>query len=84
MVMLVPNNEMEFMKKILAIDDNNINLELISQIIKVYYPDFKFIGALNGKEGIAIAQKENPALILLDIMMPDLDGYETCRLLKNK
>lgn len=80
--MLVSNNEIEFMKKILAIDDNSINLELISQIVKVYYPDYKFIGALSGKEGIAVAQKENPALILLDIMMPDLDGYETCKLLK--
>ncbi|WP_321376261.1 response regulator [uncultured Draconibacterium sp.] len=70
------------MKKILAIDDNNINLELISQIIKLYYPDFKFIGALNGREGILMAQKENPDLILLDIMMPDLDGYETCKILK--
>ncbi len=80
--MLVPNNEMEYMKKILAIDDNNINLELISQIVKVYYPDFKFIGALSGQEGITIAQNENPDLILLDIMMPDLDGYETCKLLK--
>lgn len=80
--MLVANNEIEFMKKILAIDDNSINLELISQIIKVYYPDYEFLGALSGQEGIAIAQKENPALILLDIMMPDLDGYETCKLLK--
>ncbi|WP_347840132.1 response regulator [uncultured Draconibacterium sp.] len=70
------------MKKILAIDDNNINLELLSQIIKLYYPEFNFIGALSGREGIEIAQRENPDLILLDIMMPDLDGYETCRLLK--
>ncbi|MDX8340716.1 response regulator [Draconibacterium sp. IB214405] len=70
------------MKKILAIDDNNINLELIAQIVKVYYPDFRFFGALSGEEGIAIAIKENPDLILLDIMMPDLDGYETCTLLK--
>ncbi|QIA07394.1 ATP-binding response regulator [Draconibacterium halophilum] len=70
------------MKKILAIDDNSINLELISQIVKVYYPDFKFMGALSGQDGISIAQKENPDLILLDIMMPDLDGYETCKLLK--
>lgn len=80
--MLAANNEIDFMKKILAIDDNNINLELISQIIKLYYPDFKFIGALNGQEGILMAQNENPDLILLDIMMPDLDGYETCKILK--
>lgn len=80
--MLPSDNKQERMKKILAIDDNSINLELLSQIIKLYYPDYLFIGALSGQEGYEIAQKENPDLILLDIMMPDLDGYETCELLK--
>ncbi len=80
--MLPSDIKQERMKKILAIDDNSINLELLSQIIKLYYPDYLFIGALSGQEGYEIAQKENPDLILLDIMMPDLDGYETCELLK--
>uniref|UniRef100_UPI00321635D4 ATP-binding response regulator n=1 Tax=uncultured Draconibacterium sp. TaxID=1573823 RepID=UPI00321635D4 len=70
------------MKKILAVDDNTINLELLAQIIKMYYPDFSFLSAVTGEEGILTATKENPDLILLDIMMPGLDGYETCKVLK--
>lgn len=71
------------MRKILAIDDNKINLELLAQLVKIYYPEFKFIRAENGEEGIIEAIKENPDLILLDIMMPGMDGYETCQYLKN-
>ncbi len=71
------------MKKILAVDDNTINLELLSQIVKMYYPSFKFLSAISGEEGISLANKENPDLILLDIMMPGLNGYDTCKILKS-
>jgi signal transduction histidine kinase len=71
------------MKKILAVDDNNINIELLAQIVKMYYPDFRFLSAESGEEGISTASKENPDLILLDIMMPGLDGYDTCKILKS-
>ena len=47
------------MKKILAIDDNEINLELLSQLTTRYYPDFQFIRSLNGFEGIEKAKFEN-------------------------
>lgn len=70
------------MKKILAIDDNEINLELLNQLITRYYPDFQFRKAYDGTEGIKIARKEKPELILLDILMPGLDGYEVCEILK--
>ncbi|MFV0591335.1 MAG: response regulator [Draconibacterium sp.] len=70
------------MRKILAVDDNLINLELLGHIIRKYYPDFLFIAAQNGEEGIEKATKELPDLVLLDIMMPGMDGYETCRILK--
>lgn len=71
------------MKKILAIDDNDINLELLLQLVKLYYPNFQFISAENGKEGIELAIKEQPELILLDILMPEMNGYEVCEILKN-
>ena len=70
------------MKKILAIDDNVINLELLSQIIKLYYPDYDYISTTTGESGIEMAIKESPDLILLDIMMPGMDGYQTCEKLK--
>ncbi len=72
------------MRKILAVDDNRINLELLAQLVKIYYPEFKFIRAETGEEGILEAVEENPDLILLDIMMPGMDGYETCKFLKSQ
>jgi PAS domain S-box-containing protein len=70
------------MKSILAIDDNEINLELLGNIIKRYYPGYLFLVANNGFEGIDMAKKELPEIILLDILMPGLNGYEVCNILK--
>ncbi len=70
------------MKKILAIDDNEINLILLNQIFKLHYPDFIFLKATSGKEGIELAVRENPEIILLDILMPEMNGYEVCSHLK--
>ena len=70
------------MKKILAVDDHAINLDLLEQIIHVFYPEFEFLGVKSGEEAINAAKLDQPDLILLDIMMPGLDGYETCKLIK--
>ena len=71
------------MKKILAIDDNEINLILLNQIFKLHYPEFVFLKATSGKEGIEVAKEENPEIILLDILMPEMNGYEVCAYLKS-
>jgi DNA-binding response OmpR family regulator len=71
------------MKKILAIDDNEINLVLLNQIIKLYYSDFTYLQATSGKEGIEMVIKEKPEIILLDILMPEMNGYEVCAHLKS-
>ncbi|WP_167613284.1 response regulator [Maribellus sediminis] len=70
------------MRKILAVDDHPINLDLLEQIIKIFYPGFEFLGAKSGEEGITRAIEFQPDLILLDIMMPGLNGYDTCKELK--
>jgi len=70
------------MKSILAIDDNVINLELLGNIIRLYYSGYQFFKAMNGADGIEIAKKELPEIILLDILMPGLNGYEVCEVLK--
>ncbi len=71
------------MKKILAIDDIELNLKLLQHIVKKNYPDFQFLKANNGSTGIEIAKKEIPEIILLDILMPGINGYEVCKILKN-
>jgi len=71
------------MKKILAIDDNPLNLELISVILKLDFPDYQIFLSQSGREGIEIAKRELPDTILLDIMMPEMNGFEVCTILKS-
>lgn len=70
------------MKKILAIEDNEINMELLFHIVSQHYPNFLFLKAFNGTIGIELARKEKPEIILLDILMPGLNGYDVCEILK--
>ncbi|MBE0650271.1 MAG: response regulator [Bacteroidales bacterium] len=70
------------MKKILAIDDQKINLVTIKAIIENSIPDCKIFTAQSGNEGIESAIKNQPDTILLDIVMPGIDGYEVCKILK--
>jgi signal transduction histidine kinase len=70
------------MKKILAIDDQKDNLLSIKALVGYYLPHCKLFLAESGEEGIKIAAEELPDTILLDIIMPVMDGYEVCRILK--
>ncbi len=63
--------------KILLVDDEPDILEFLSYNLKK--EGFNVYTANNGKEAIAVAKKENPQVIILDVMMPDMDGIETCR-----
>src|ERR1017187_4536791 len=63
--------------KILLVDDEPDILEFLGYNIK--REGYVVFTANNGKEAIAIASKEKPHLIILDVMMPDMDGIETCR-----
>lgn len=64
---------------ILAIDDTPVNLKTLGAALAA---DFDLRIATSGAMGLELAQKSPPDLILLDIMMPDMDGFETCRRLK--
>jgi two-component system alkaline phosphatase synthesis response regulator PhoP len=63
--------------KILLVDDEPDILEFLSYNLKK--EGYNVFTANNGKEAIVVAKKENPQLIILDVMMPDMDGIETCR-----
>jgi two-component system sensor histidine kinase ChiS len=65
---------------ILLVDDNPTNLQLLFETLDGR--GFKLLVAKDGKSALAIAGKARPNLILLDIMMPEIDGYEVCRQLK--
>ena len=68
---------MSTQQKILLVDDEQDILEFLSyNLVKEGYVVFT---ANNGKDALVIAKKEIPDLIILDVMMPDMDGIETCR-----
>lgn len=70
------------MKRILTIDDNQDNLVTVNALLKHAIPDCEVIAASSGEEGLQKAIIEKPDTILLDIHMPGMDGFETCRELK--
>jgi diguanylate cyclase (GGDEF)-like protein len=66
-------------QKILIVDDTPANIQILNEVLQGTYDIFF---ATNGPDGIRIAQRELPDLILLDIMMPEMDGYEVCSKIK--
>jgi len=67
-------------QKILIVDDEPDILELIEYNLKK--EGYQVFTATNGQEGITVAKKVHPDLIILDIMMPKMDGIEACRLMR--
>jgi eukaryotic-like serine/threonine-protein kinase len=66
--------------QILLVDDNPTNLQVLYQTLEGQ--GYRLLAARSGKDAIAIAERAAPDLILLDVLMPDIDGYETCARLK--
>lgn len=69
------------MEKILIVDDVKLNLRILEDHLK---SEYNIIKAFNGKEAIEIAEKELPDLILMDIIMPVMDGVDATLYLKKK
>ena len=65
---------------ILIVDDNETNIQVLANLLLAY--DFELEYATSGKEALEWCADTAFDLILLDIMMPEMDGYEVCRLLK--
>ena len=67
-------------KSVLIVDDENMNMFALTHMLKSEYTIY---AAKNGQSAIRIAKKQMPDVILLDILMPEMDGYEVLSLLKS-
>lgn len=67
------------MKTILIVEDIDLNLDLLTQILEDQY---SLLVARDGKQAVEIAQARRPDLILMDISLPVMDGYEATRLIR--
>ena len=67
------------MQKILIVEDNELNLDLLVQLLE---DDYELVTANNGADGIEIAELERPDLILMDMSLPVMDGWEATRRIK--
>jgi putative two-component system response regulator len=64
---------------VLVVDDFKTNVEYLRDFLELEY---RVLGAYSGEEALAMARAERPDIILLDVMMPGMDGYEVCRRIK--
>lgn len=69
-------------EKILVVDDEKNIVDIIAYNLKK--EGYRVVTAANGEEAVFMAQSENPDLILLDVMMPKMDGYEACKRIREK
>ena len=68
------------MAKVLIIDDEPFTVEMLETFLRMN--GYDTVGALSGEDGIVLSQIESPDLLILDLMLPDLEGYEVCRRLR--
>jgi CheY-like chemotaxis protein len=68
------------MTKLLLVEDNEMNRDMLSRRLRKR--DYEVVLAVDGEEGVAKAQSEAPALILMDMSLPGIDGWEATRRIK--
>jgi two-component system cell cycle response regulator DivK len=67
------------MKTILIVEDIELNIDLLTQILE---EDYNLIVAKDGAQGVALAGQDKPDLVLMDISLPVMDGYEAARTIR--
>jgi DNA-binding response OmpR family regulator len=67
-------------QRILLVDDHQTVFRLLEAIVRI--KGYELIYAESGQQGIVMARQEQPDMILLDVMMPDIDGFKVCQYLK--
>ena len=68
-------------ERVVLVVDDEISLQTL--IFDALGPDFRIVTALNGREGVEKATQNKPDVIFMDVMMPDMGGYDAVRLLQN-
>lgn len=68
-------------KKILIVDDEDDIRQVVRTVLEA--EDYEIVEAKDGKEAITMASEEKPDLILMDVMMPEVDGWEACKRIKS-
>lgn len=68
---------------VLIIDDLKDNIQVLRALVLEQYKDAVVVSALNGRLGIELAKSTHPDLILLDILMPEMDGFQVCKQIKD-
>ncbi len=68
------------MPKILLVEDNEMNRDMLAR--RLQKRGFEVVSAVDGEQGVAMAQSEAPALVLMDMSLPGLDGWEAARRIK--
>jgi DNA-binding response OmpR family regulator len=69
-------------KKILIVDDDPNIQELL--LVNLKSEGYEVLSACNGREGIEKTESEKPGLVILDVMMPEIDGWEVCKTIKDQ
>ena len=67
--------------RVLIVDDDSTNRDILGTLLAAQ--GFAIFTAIDGEQGLAVAREQKPDLILLDVMMPKMDGIEVCRRLKS-
>ena len=71
---------MEKQKRILVVDDESDMVDIVK--LNLELQGYHVLSAMDGQEGLRMVKEQQPDLILLDVMMPQMNGYQVCRLLK--
>ncbi|HCJ67791.1 MAG TPA: two-component system response regulator [Elusimicrobia bacterium] len=69
------------MTKILFVDDSDLMLKIAKTMLEKF--GYQVLTATNGKEAIDLAEKEKPEIIFLDAELPEMDGWEVCKIIKS-
>jgi len=63
-------------RTILVVEDNSLVREMVSDLLQEFHPDWRIITATNGLEGVAAVESNHPDLIIFNLQMPVMNGYE--------